>query len=115
LQNRYFGDDIRLVGLVNAGEKLRILISQPHVAGEPARYEEIQAWFEFLGFARLEVEGSIAWYLETENLLVADAHEGNVIRSRSLTDATVLLPIDLNLVQPNGQLLTGIKRMLAES
>jgi hypothetical protein len=27
LQNKYFGDDIRLVALVNSGEKLRVLIS----------------------------------------------------------------------------------------
>ena len=114
LQNNYFGDDIRLIALVNAGGKLRILISQPHVAGEPARYDDIQDWFGFLGFARLDSEGSIAWYLEEENLLVADAHEGNVIRASSRI-GRVLLPIDLNLVQPNGDLLEGVKTLLTDA
>jgi hypothetical protein len=36
LQNEYFGDDIRLIALVNAGGKLRILISQRHIAEKPA-------------------------------------------------------------------------------
>lgn len=112
LQNRYFGDDIRLVALINASGKLRILVSQPHVAGEPAGYDEIQDWFRFLGFERLDCGGSIAWYLDEENLLVADAHEGNVIKALNLSGETVLLPIDLNLVQPNGALLRAIKSLL---
>jgi hypothetical protein len=114
LQNRYFGDDIRLIALINAGGKPRILISQPHIAGESAGYDEIQDWFRFLGFARLDCDGSIAWYLESENLLIADAHEGNVIKARSLSKGTVLLPIDLNIVQPNGGLLAGIKALLPD-
>ena len=62
LQNIYFGDDIQLVALVNSENKLRVLTSQPHIAGEPARYDEIQRWFYKLGFCRLETAGRIAWY-----------------------------------------------------
>src|SRR5439155_9848191 len=102
LQNTYFGDDIELVALVNSGGKLRILTSQQHIAGEPATYEEIQRWIRFLGFCRLESWGCIAWYLPSYNLLMADAHEGNVIRTA--TAINVLVPIDLNLIQPNGNL-----------
>ena len=112
LQNRYFGDDIRLVAVINASGRPRILITQPHVAGEPATYDEIQDWFGFLGFVRLVCNGSIAWYLESENLLIADAHEGNVIKARTHWEGTVLLPIDLNIIQPNGGLLAGIKALL---
>jgi hypothetical protein len=115
LQNIYFGDDIQLVALVNCGEKLRVLISQPHVAGEPATYDEIQRWFRFLGFSRIETGGSIAWYLPTENLLVADAHEGNVIRIRTGKDASFLVPIDLNIVQPNGSMLDWIVGEIGEA
>lgn len=109
LQNKYFGDDIHLVSLINVGGKLRVLTSQPHIAGDPAAYAEIQEWFRFLGFIRVEIGGSIAWYLRSENLLVADAHEGNVIKvSVRTTGAGVLVPIDLNLIQPNGYLLEGL-------
>jgi len=101
LQNFYFGDDIELVALVNSNEKLRVLISQPHIAGRAATYEEIQGWFCQLGFRRLEIDGCIAWYHKTENLLVADAHEGNVIR----TTSGDLVPIDLNIIRPAGRIL----------
>jgi hypothetical protein len=105
LQNTYFGDDIQLVALVNSDGKLRILTSQRHIAGEPATYDEIQDWFHFLGFCRLETAGCIAWYLPADNLLIADAHEGNVIRTAR---PNFLIPIDLNLIQPNGNLLDAV-------
>ena len=110
LQNRYFGDDIHLVALVESRERLRVLTSQPHVAGEAAGYTEIQEWFGGLGFRRLEACGSIAWYLRSENLLVADAHEGNVIRTRN----GMLVPIDLNLMQPVGEMLVWVEALLGD-
>jgi hypothetical protein len=100
LQNRYFSDDIELVTLLNSSGHLRVLTSQRHIAGEPATAQEIQAWFLAMGFKRLESAGRVAWYESGENLLVADAHEGNVIKTAS----GVLVPIDLNLVQPSGDL-----------
>ena len=101
LQNQYFGDDIRLVSLVNSEGRLRIVTSQPHVVGEAASLAEIQTWFEELCFSRLEVGGRIAWYHRLENLLIADAHEGNVIKST----LGPLVPIDLNIIRPSGELL----------
>ncbi len=100
LQNTYFGDDVRLVGLANCDGKLRTIISQPHIAGVSATYDQIQDWFTELGFVRRLAGVRIAWYLEEENLLVADAHEGNVIKT---TDG-VLVPIDLNITHPTGEL-----------
>lgn len=101
LQNTYFGDDLRLVALLNCNEGLRVLTSQPHIAGGPAAYGEIREWFCSLRFCRLEIDGCIAWYHDAENLLIADAHEGNVIR----TPSGELVPIDLNVIQPTGSLL----------
>jgi len=108
LQNKYFHDDIRLVALVNSGGRLRVLTSQPHIVGEPADSEQITAWFTNLGFACLANESGIAWYRKKENLLVADAHEGNVIRSLD----GELVPIDLNIIQPAGRLLQRVLRSL---
>jgi hypothetical protein len=100
LQNQYFGDDIHLAGLANCDEKLRVITSQPHIVGEHASYGEIQIWFSTLGFSRLESGDCIAWYRNDDNLLVSDAHEGNVIRS--ITGA--LFAIDLNLMKPNQEM-----------
>jgi hypothetical protein len=107
LQNRYFGDDIRLIALVNCDGRLRVLTSQPHIFGEPATGEEIRKWFIDLGFACLESEGRVAWYRTQENILVADAHEGNIIKIKSTS--TVLVPIDLNIIQPENELLEWVR------
>ena len=104
LQNMYFGDDIHLVALISHEERMRVLISQPHIAGSPAKYDLTQRWFTELGFQKIESD-SIAWYYEPANLLVADAHEGNVIQ----TAVGTLVPIDLNIIQPKGLLLSGIQ------
>jgi hypothetical protein len=101
LQNRYFGDDIQLVALINVDERLRVLTSQPHIFGEAAPYAEIQEWFLNLGFARVCANDCVAWYIRSDNLLIADAHEGNVIK----TPNGDLVPIDLNIIQPSGELL----------
>jgi hypothetical protein len=108
LQNEYFGDDIQLVALADCGQKLRIITSQPHIVGERATYDEIRLWFRGLGFSRFESNGSIAWYRQGDNLLVSDAHEGNVIRS--VTGA--LFAIDLNLMKPNQEIRAIIIAML---
>ena len=111
LQNQYFGDAIRLIALVRCNQKLRVLTSQPHVPGEAALSGEIQQWFRTLGYNRLEIDDSVAWYRKPENLLVADAHEGNVIR----TPAGMLFAIDLNLMKPCGEMLEVVLSMLNAS
>jgi hypothetical protein len=105
LQNRYFGDKMYLVAIINCEGKIRLLTSQPHVSGDFARPDEIQKWFRAHGFVRLEISERIAWYLKSENLLIADAHEGNVIK----TPAGTIVPIDLNLIQPRGVLLEWVQ------
>lgn len=107
LQNAYFADRIELVALINWEGKLRVLTSQPHVAGDVASCDEIEHWFEGLGFMKVESNECIAWYHKEENLLVADAHEGNIIRS----GGNVLLPIDLNITRPSGDALETILKL----
>ena len=108
LQNEYFGDDIQLVALVNCREKLRVITSQPHVAGEHAHAEEIQIWFRGLGFSRFSSGESVAWFRKDINLLVSDAHEGNVIR----TADGVLFAIDLNPMRPDQEMRELVISML---
>lgn len=101
LQNKHFGDDIRLIALVNCGQKLRVLTSQPHIVGANAYYEDICIWLSELGFCRFESNGSIAWYRLDDNLVVSDVHEGNVIRSMD----GLLCAIDLNLMHPPQEMI----------
>jgi hypothetical protein len=104
LQNRYFGDDLEVVALVESNQKLRVVTSQRHVPGEPATYAAIQAWFVEIGFRRLQIADRIAWYREDANLLVADAHEGNVMQ----TAVEGIIPIDLNIIQPDEALKSAL-------
>jgi hypothetical protein len=108
LQNSFFGDDIHLEAIVQCGSHIRVLTSQPHIPGEAATYAEIERWFLAWGFRKVEIGGSIAWYAIIDNLLIADAHEGNVIK----TAEGVLLPIDLNIFRPEGAMLAEIQAML---
>ena len=111
LQNNYFGDDVFLEAIVQCDAQIRVLTSQPHISGEAASYAEIQWWFRELGFQRLEIGGSVAWYSVLNNLLIADAHEGNLIRVLE----GILVPIDLNILRPEGEMLTEIQsRLLVE-
>ena len=105
-QNDYFGDSIHLEAVVQVGDRIRVLTSQPHIQGEAATPEEIQNWFLSLGFQRVEMGERIAWYHLELNLLVADAHEGNVLRS----ETGKLFPIDLNIMRPEGEALTEIRQ-----
>lgn len=104
LQNKHFGDDIRLIALVNCNKRLRVLTSQPHIVGEYADYHSICVWLRELGFYRFESNGSIAWYRLEDNLVVADVHEGNVIRSES----GLLCAIDINLMHPSKEMIDQI-------
>lgn len=108
LQNRYFADDIQLLSLVRCDEKLRVLTTQPHVPGEAALAAEIQGWFYAQGYKRLEIDNCVAWYRDLDNLLVADAHEGNVI----CTPDGTLFAIDLNLIKPRGETLETLLSLL---
>jgi hypothetical protein len=111
LQNQYFRDDIRLIALVAVGRQLRVLTSQPHVFGSPAENHEIVQWFLDAGFVRLDSGEGVAWYQNEFNLLVADAHRGNVIRTPDET----LVPIDLNLIQPRGKLREAVLELVRAS
>lgn len=98
LQNICFSDEIKLEAAINCRGKMRVLTSQPHIIGGPAPSQAIQDWFIGLGAVRIDSNDRIAWYFREINILVADAHEGNVL----LTPNGELIPIDLNIMEPKG-------------
>lgn len=56
LQNRYFGDSIRFIGITADAKERRLIISQPDIIGRPPTWEEIDEWFLHHGFTKLNVK-----------------------------------------------------------
>ena len=94
LQNRYFGDAIRFVGITHDAKSRRLVISQPDIQGRPASWEEIDQWFESQGFSKLKVHrlgayDSVAF--GGHGVGIFDVRPINVV----MTDNGTLLPIDV--------------------
>ncbi len=53
LANELFGDDIALLGVLDAGAGMQVVTSQPTILGDPPEPEDIAAFMTALGFARL--------------------------------------------------------------
>ena len=94
LQNRYFGDAMRFVGITHDAKSRRIVISQPDIQGRPASWEEIDEWFADQGFAKLRIQRLGAYdsaAFAGHGVGVFDVRPINVV----MTDAETLLPIDV--------------------
>ncbi|MCB1062480.1 MAG: hypothetical protein KDN20_06120 [Verrucomicrobiae bacterium] len=91
--NQLFGDDIRLVGVLEAEAGPMIVTTQPYTEGTEPEIEEIQAWFLDQGY---ESCGYNQWRHPETGAVIADAHQGNLIK----TEAGDLIPIDLQVIQP---------------
>jgi len=79
MQNNLFDDDIRIEGLVMAeNDRIIPIISQPIVHGRKPTMEEISDYMrerELIPVAP-HIKG---WYSRTENVLIADAHDRNLV------------------------------------
>ncbi len=84
--NVFFGDEIRVLGVICDEEQIQVVSSQPWIADnkkDPPSGEEIAAYFAEFGFLPVsENPETPVFYSPEFNLLVADAHDTNVIRSR---------------------------------
>ena len=99
LQNELFGDDIRIEGVAFDEAQLEIVTTQP----------EIDAYFSNLGFCRAELNPDVPLYFHPElGILVADAHDRNILRNES----GVLVPIDLVIGKLGADLLRRIRENL---
>ena len=108
LANELFGDDIQLLGVLDAGAGMQVVTSQPTIRGEPPEPEQIAEFMQALGFAMLPPvvvrnSGALAFLRERDGIAAFDCHAGNFFVS-----AGQVLPIDVILVRVGEALLNAL-------
>lgn len=91
--------------IVQPGDDMAIVTSQPRFDIVPVTTTEIDAWFASLGFVKV---ADAAYYRAADNLGVFDAHDKNLVRA----DEDVLIPFDVIPCHPAGGFLTFIEETL---
>jgi hypothetical protein len=94
LQNRFFGDSIRFVGITHDRKHRRIIVSQPDILGRPAAWNEMDNWFSHQGFSklpRIRLGGYDSAAFVGHGIGVFDVRPANVV----VGEDGALLPIDL--------------------
>ena len=104
LQNQLTGDLNVLEGLCDQGQDLAIVTSQPFFQGVYVTQGEIDSWFAAKGFRWITHS---AYYRESDNLAVFDAHDKNVVRV-----ADELIPFDVIPAHPRGGFLKFVEATL---
>ena len=89
--NRVFGDEIILHGVLETKRGPALVTSQPFVFGDVPTPDEVASWFEANGY---HSNGHNRWKNDESGLEIADAHVGNLIK----TKAGELVPIDLQVL-----------------
>ena len=102
LANTNFGDNLCLHGVIIAGDGPRVVISQSHVLGESASPGQIAEYFKAAGFAAVKEK---TFYNDKENLLISDAHSGNMLRN----SAGFVVAIDMIVQRPQGTLRSAVE------
>jgi len=90
--NRLYGDDVRLHGVLNTTDGPALVTSQPYIHGTAPALEEIAAWFEARGYVS---NGHNRWKNNETGSEIADAHAGNLIK----IGPDQLVPIDLQVLK----------------
>ncbi|MEZ5325762.1 MAG: hypothetical protein R3F19_11955 [Verrucomicrobiales bacterium] len=105
--NQLFGDDVRFLGALDTDRGIRLLISQPAIAGEPATVEQIRTFFTSNGWRAFEAGGELAFYDPVHEIAISDTHRGNIV----LMSDGLLAPIDLRVQRLSGSLLDAVLRL----
>ncbi|MDZ4403506.1 hypothetical protein [Prosthecobacter sp.] len=101
LHNELFGDRVRFLGALEEEGRLRLIIQQQAIEGEPATLEQINDFFTANGWQRFTANGEVAYFDPERNVVISDTHRGNII----LMDDGLLAPIDLRVQPLSGALL----------
>lgn len=91
--------------IVQPGDDMAIVTSQPRFDIVPVTTGEIDTWFASLGFTKIT---AAAYYRPEDNLGVFDAHDKNLVRAGDL-----LIPFDVIPCHPDGGFLDFIAETLA--
>jgi hypothetical protein len=105
LQNELVPGLNQLEGIIDQGDDLAIVTSQPRFDIVPVTLEEIDAWFAAQGFEKVTPCG---YYRAEDNLGVFDAHAKNLVRFED-----TLIPFDVIPCRPDGGFLQFIADTLA--
>ncbi len=105
LQNQLVPGLNRLEGILDQGDDLAVVTSQPRFDLVPVTQPEIDAWFARLGFAKVAECG---YYRAEDNLGIFDAHTKNLVRFQD-----DLIPFDVIPCRPAGGFLQFIADTLA--
>jgi hypothetical protein len=110
LANEVFGDDIRFEGLVQRRDKIQVLTSQPLIEGPHPSSQAVADHLEGMGFRQVDIDRTPVWYRPEDNILLSDAHTRNFVETPQ-----GVVPIDVNLAQPEGELQARLKALYIEA
>ena len=101
VDNELFGDRVRLLGALEEDGRMRLVIQQQAIEGEPATLEQINDFFTGNGWQRFMANGEVAYFDPERQVAISDTHRGNII----LMADGLLAPIDLRVQSLSGALL----------
>jgi hypothetical protein len=107
LANEVFGDLIRLRAVVETQEGPSLETTQPDIEGGAPSVENVSRLMFALAFVRVPDAGP-TWYRRRDNVLAIDAQPWNFIE----TPAGDVVPFDVGLQRPNGELLDHLRRVI---
>ena len=114
MQNLLFGDNLRIEGVAFDEGQMEIITTQSwivaHADMPTPSQSEIDEYFGQFGFRKVELTPGVPIYFQSDiGIIVADAHDRNILRNESGR----LVPIDLVIGKPGPELLRLILEQLA--
>lgn len=110
LHNELFGDSIEFIGAWESPRGMRLLITQPAIAGQPATVDQIRQFFENSGWQPFQIGLDLAYFDPDLEIAISDTHPGNLI----LMDDGTLAPIDLRVQKLTPNLVDAVRRLVAQ-
>lgn len=92
--NFYFGDDILIEGILQVGDHVAIISSQPFIRGRKATDAEIEQWFISLNYTKGTRSQTFIQSFNNKEIMVFGARPNNVI----LTPTSEIVTIDLQII-----------------
>ena len=102
LANAKLGDDIRFLGVIDASYGWRLVTSQANLPGSAPTEREVLQFFRFHQFRAVNEK---TYYRAVDNLLVGDAHTGNLKKTRRGD----IVPFDVLLCEPSPTLRRSVE------